>query len=237
VLRPLFDRATEYGHYYMGKAAEYASRRMFVRNLGAGDATRDNFEASLVSDDPIFCYLLGHGNADTYSAQNQEIVMRTCNGNESLIGRIVLLLSCSCGIRLGPDTVNKGALTVFCWAVDFTWVATEDPPFDNYARGFFEAVNAISNALVEGRITGEAMSRSMSTWERWIDYWLASDDPYASMVVQHMIHDRDGQRLFGDETVSVVAPGAPPEIITPEGIPLPLPLLTGQTLLLFSLLL
>ena len=219
----------------MGLAAEYASRRMFVRNLGAGDATRENFEASLTSDDPIFCYLLGHGNADTYSAQNQEIVMRTCNGNESLIGRIVLLLSCSVGIRLGPDAVNKGALAVFAWAVDFTWVAMEDPPVDNYAKGFFEAVNAISDALVEGRTTGEAMSRSMAKWDTWIDFWLASDDAYASMVVQQMIHDRDGQRLFGDETVSVVAPGA--DIITPEGMPLPLPLLTGQTLLLFSLLL
>jgi len=219
VLRPLFDKATEYGHYYMGIAAAYASRRMFVRSLGAADATRENFEASLESDDPIYCYLLGHGNPDTYTAQNQEVVMRTCSGNESLIGRVVLLLSCSCGVRIAPDAVNKGALAIFGWAVDFTWVAMADPEVDQYAKGFFEAVNAISNALVDGRTTREAMDASLTTWNRWIDRWSLSDDPYAPMVIQYMVNDRDGQRLFGDENIRITTEIAPP--IAP-GLPIQL---------------
>ena len=230
-LRPNFDPATAYGYYYMGVAAAYAARRMFVRSLGAGDATRANFEGALDSDDPAFCYLLGHGNADTYTAQNQEVVMRTCSGDESLIGRVVLLLSCSCGIRLAPSAVSKGAAAVHAWAVDFTWVAMGDPP-EPYSRGFFEAVNAISDAHAEGLTARVASDRSIAVWNGWIDYWAGSADPYAPMIIEKMVHDRDGQRLFGDAAATVTEP-APPGV---GGVPLPLPFLTGHALVMLSLL-
>ena len=231
-MRPSFDKATSYGHYYMGIAAAYASSRMFVRDIGGEGATKSNFDAALDEDDPVFCYLLGHGNADTYTAQNAEIVMRTCNGDERLIGRVTLLLSCSCGIRLAPSAVSKGATAVFAWAVDFTWVALADPAVDQYARGFFEAVNAISNALAYGRTTQEAMDLSIETWERWIDFWAGSEDPYASLVIQHMAHDRDGQRLFGDPSARVATLAPIPSAL---GVPISLPFLTGHTLVMLAL--
>jgi len=227
-VRPNFDRATGYAHYYMDLAAEYASRNMRVIDLDGSGATKSNIFAALGEEDPIFCYLNGHGNADTYSAQNKEVVMVTCSGDESLIGRVVLLLSCSCGIRLAPSAVSKGARTVFGWTVDFTWIAVEDAATDPYARGFFEAVNAVSNALVEGKTTGEAMNLSLAAWNQWIDYWTRSVDPYASMCIQWMIHDRDGQKLFGSPSARIATPVTPPPEI--EKIPLPLPVITGYAL-------
>ena len=228
-VRPLFDVATTYGNYYMGLAMEYARQRMTVRDLSGPDATTLNIFASLEEDDPMFCYFLGHGNADFYTAQDQEVVFQTCQGNERMIGRNLLLLSCSCGIRLGPDTADKGALAVHCWAVDFTWVAVEDPP-DLYAQGFFEAVNAISKAHVDGFTPNQAHLMSLEVWEQWIDYWAASPDEYASLVIQHLIHDRDGMRLFGiGDTPS--SPGG--GIMQPSAIELPL--IAGTTLLFFSL--
>lgn len=225
---PRFDTATEYGYYYMDKAARYASNLIFVRALGVQDATRDNIDAALDSDDPVFCYWLGHGNPDTYTAQNQEVVMMTCRGDERLIGRVVLLLSCSCGVNLAPDSVQKGAQAVFAYEVDFTWVAVTEPEIDHYARGFFESVNAICNSLAEGKTAGEANKVSLASWNRWIDTWSKSDDPYASAVIQNMIHDRDGQKLFGSPSARITTPMAPP----PEEVqvPLPLPLITGYAL-------
>lgn len=230
-VRPNFDPATEFGYYYMGLSAVYASRRMFVRCLGDGDATRANIEAALDMDDPIFCYMLGHGNADTYTAQNQEVVMRTCSGDEALIGRVVLLLSCSTGRRLAPDAAQKGALAVFAWDVDFTWVA-DGPPPNPKAQGFFEAVNAISNALADGGTARDAMDLSLAAWSRWIDHWVGSDDPYAPLVVQHMLHNRDGQRLFGDVSARVTVPGVPPEAAR---VPLQIPILAGHAITMLGL--
>ncbi len=229
-VRPNFDGATSYAHYYMDLAAQYASRNMRVIDLDRSGATKANIFTALEGEDPVFCFWNGHGNADTFSAQNKEVVMMTCNGNDSLIGRVVLLLSCSCGIRLAPDAVNKGATTVFGWVVDFTWIAVEDPATDPYARGYFEAVNAISNALVEGKTTQEAMDLSLAKWDEWIDYWTSSVDPYASMVVQYLIHDRDGQKLFGSPSATIVEPTPTPP--TPEigGIPISIPAITGYAL-------
>ena len=209
-------------------AAEYAARNMRVIDLDGRGANKVNIFTVIEEEDPIFCYLNGHGNADTYSAQDKEIVMVTCHGDESLIGRIVLLLSCSCGIRLAPSAVSKGATAVYGWKVDFTWIAVEDPATDPYARGYFESVNAISDALASGKTTQEAMNLSLATWNQWIDYWTRSVDPYASMVVQYMVHDRDGQRLFGSISARMTTPTAP----MPEAgkMPLPLPLITGYAL-------
>ncbi|GAH25639.1 unnamed protein product, partial [marine sediment metagenome] len=147
---------------------------------------------------------------------------------ESLIGRVVLLLSCSCGIRIAPSAVSKGATTVFAWTVDFTWIATEAPATDPYARGFFESVNHISDALAYGKTTQEAMNLSLASWTRWIDYWAGSADPYASQVIQWLVHDRDGQKLFGSNSARITTPAPPP----PEAgeIPISLPLITGYAL-------
>ena len=226
--RPNFDGATSYAHYYLDLAAQYASRNMRVIDLDRSGATKANIFKALEEEDPIFCYWNGHGNADTFSAQNKEVVMVTCHGDESLIGRVLLLLSCSCGIRLAPSAVNKGATTVFGWTVDFTWVAVEDAATDPYAQGYFEAVNAISNALVDGKTTGEAMNLSLAAWNQWIDYWTSSVDPYASMVIQYMIHDRDGQKLFGSTSARISAPMPPMPAV--GKIPLPLPVIMGYSL-------
>ena len=228
-VRPNFDGATSYAHYYMDLAAQYASGNMRVIDLDASGATKANIFAALEGEDPIFCYWNGHGNADTFSAQNKEVVMVTCHGDESLIGRVLLLLSCSCGIRLAPSAVSKGATTVFGWVVDFTWIAVEDPVTDPYARGYFESVNAIANALVEGKTTQEAMDLSLATWNQWIDFWTSSVDPYASMVIQYLIHDRDGQKLFGSPSATIVEPTPTPP--TPEigGIPISIPAITGYS--------
>jgi len=225
--RPNFDGATSYAHYYMDLVAQYASGNMRVIDLDASGATKANIFAALEGEDPIFCYWNGHGNADTFSAQNKEVVMVTCHGDESLIGRVLLLLSCSCGIRLAPSTVSKGATTVFGWVVDFTWIAVEDPVTDPYARGYFESVNAIANALVEGKTTGEAMNLSLASWNKWIDYWTRSVDPYASMVIQYMIHDRDGQKLFGSTSARIAEPTPPTPVIAE--IPISLPMITGYS--------
>ncbi|GAI43931.1 unnamed protein product, partial [marine sediment metagenome] len=156
---------------------------------------------------------------------------QTCHGDETLIGRVVLLLSCSCGVRIAPSAVSKGAVAVYAWTVDFTWVGVGTPETDPYGRGYFESVNVISNALAEGRTTQEAMNLSIASWNEWIDYWMGSDDPYASQVVQWLIHDRDGQTLFGAPNARITIPNA-----IPPGIPVPLPFLTGFNMVFLSLL-
>jgi hypothetical protein len=229
IARPEFDTATKYGNYYMGVAANYAKNKIILGDLSGPDATKNNINTALSEFDPILCFFLGHGNSDVYTCQNQELYMQTCFGNEVMQNRNLILLSCSCGIRLGPDTANKGAKAVHCWAVDFIWVASGDPP-DDYSKGYFEAVNEIWYAHVDGYLPKEAHDRSIAIWNKWIDYWIQSDDEYASLIVQHMINDRDGQRLYGvGDVPSVPVPGV--ELLSR----IELPMILGETLLFLSM--
>jgi hypothetical protein len=208
-MRPNFDTATKYGFYFMGLAIDHAlARGMRVVDLAGESARKAPYLDALAAEDPLFCYMLGHGNEDTYTGQKKEVIMKTCSGDETLIGRVALLLSCLTANRLGPSIVNKGGLAYFGWVVSFTWVVQEDydPATDRYAGGFFEAVNAISNTLADGGTTRAAMDASIAVWNRWIDYWTRSDDPYASEVVKWMVYDRDGQRLLGAEDARIHVP-------------------------------
>ena len=88
-VRSNFDEATTYGAYYMGLAMNYAQGRLQMQDLYAADATKANILAGLTELDPKFCYYLGHGNADVYTAQNQEVVFQTCTGNEAMTFDVV----------------------------------------------------------------------------------------------------------------------------------------------------
>ena len=215
-VRSKFDEATTYGAYWMGKAMDYAQGRLQMQDLYAADATKVNIIAGLNELDPRFCFYLGHGNADVYTAQDQEVVFQTCTGNEVMIGRVWLLLSCSCGIRLAPDTVNKGADAVIGWTVDFTWVATGTPETDIYSPPFFEAVIMNFKSLVDGSNTRDAVDRSVQVFNEGIDAWMQSADPYADMVVEHLIHDRDGLTLFGNPEAKILEGAVPP--LPPNGV-------------------
>ena len=89
----------------------------------------------------------------------------------------------------------------------------------------------ISNSLVDGYTTGEAFNRSIEVWDKWIDYWAGSIDEYASMVIQYLIEDRDGMRLFGDSTTRIATPSP----VTGDGVVQLSPLIIGEVLTLLSI--
>jgi len=145
------------------------------------------------------------GNSDIFTGQNLEHIFWTCN-NKELRGRVVYLLSCITGAKLGPDMVNnKGAAAFIGYKEVFSWLQEEfqDPLKDPYGKAFFEPVLEIIYRLADGYTTREAYNASMAKWNSWIDYWTKSDDPYAPMILQLLIHDRDVQILLGSEEARV----------------------------------
>jgi len=111
-----------------------------------------------------------------------------------------MLLSCVTAKELGPDAVeNKGCVTYIGYSEPFGWIFSPpagDPLVDPYARGFFEP--------------GDAFRASIDVWNRWIDFWSGSPDPMAPWILQWLIHNRDVQKLIGNETATVAVPTALP---------------------------
>jgi len=120
----------------------------------------------------------------------------------------VYLLSCITGAGLGPDMVNnKGCVCYMGYSNTFTWVqaAVQDPLVDPYAKAFYEPVLELIYHLADGHTAGEAFRASLDKWNEWIDYWSRSPDPYAPQVLMWLLHDRDCQKLIGDETARVTS--------------------------------
>jgi len=212
-IRPDFEPATHMGNLFFGHVVdEWAGRGMAITDLNGDDATRTKVLEALGTDDPVFVTGVGHGNSSTFTAQGYDRVFWTCDSSE-LAGRVAVLLSCVTAKELGPDAVeNKGCRTYIGYSEVFGWVYVPpagDPLGDPYARGFYEPVLELIRRLMDGASAGEAFRASIDVWNRWIDYWSRSVDPMAPWILQWLIHDRDVQKLIGDETATVAVPTPP----------------------------
>jgi hypothetical protein len=81
----------------------------------------------------------------------------------------------------------------------------QDPLVDGYGISFFEPVLEVIYRLADGATTGEAFKASIDKWNYWIDYWSRSTDPFAPTILMLLLHDRDCQKLIGDEAARVVS--------------------------------
>jgi len=208
VVRPDFEVATYLGSLALQHIVDYIRLRgLTLEDLRGDNAVRDKVLESLSRLDPIWCILLGHGNATTYTGQNFDRIFWECNSSE-LRDRVVYALSCITAARLGPDAVDKGCRTYIGYSEEFIWTqeAPVDPLADRYGRSFFEPVLELLYRLADGATTGEAFKASIDKWNYWIDYWSRSTDPAAPAILMYLIHDRDCQKLIGDDFATVTTP-------------------------------
>jgi hypothetical protein len=200
--------ATYIGSLALQHAVDHLQLRgISLDDLRVDDAVRTKVLDSLTRNDPIWFFGVGHGNEDLYTGQNYDRIFWTCD-NAELRGRVAFMLSCITAARLGPDSVNnKGCVCYMGYSDTFSWTqeAVQDPLVDRYGRAFFEPVLELIYHLAAGEMTGEAFKASLDKWNYWIDYWSRSTDPFAPAVLMLLLHDRDCQKLIGDETARVVS--------------------------------
>lgn len=204
---PDFETATYVGSLALKHVVdEWRDRGFEITDLHGDDAVRTRVLDALAAADPVFFFGVGHGNADVFTGQGYDKIFWTCDCGE-LAGRVAYMLSCVTAARLGPDAVSKGAACYIGYADTFGWIMekVQDPLVDRYARGFFEAALEIIRRLTGGASTAEAFRASIDVWNHWIDYWAKSPDPNAPWVLQWLLHDRDCQKLIGDEAARVAS--------------------------------
>lgn len=205
--RPNFETATYLGYLALQHAVDYLKAKGFtLDDLGGANAVRTKVLDSISRIDPIWFFGVGHGNASTFTGQNLNVIWQTCDCSQ-LSGRVVYLLSCITGAGLGPDMVNnKKAKTNISYKDVFGWYqkSIQDPLVDEYAKGFYEPVMELIYSLADGRTARESWNANMDRWNYWIDYWRRSTDSNAALILQELLHDRDCQVLFGDDSARVV---------------------------------
>jgi len=212
---PNFEVATKYGSYYYNLIDTSAMMNGFETvYLYKEDANRVNFLNMIRDNNPVLVSGVGHGNADTFTGQDQEILMQTADlaTMEISKGRHFVLLSCIVGKVLGRKIVEEyGGIAFQGYDEEFIFMATEYP--DDYASWFFNAHSEIEKALHKGATHEEAYRAAQDAWDNAIKKAPLQCRPY-------LIHDKECHVLWGDKNARITEESEPPvPPVPPENCP------------------
>jgi hypothetical protein len=181
-----------------------------ITELKGSDANPTAIDNAIDSGDPILVWGIGHGNVDVYTVECKTIYMRVCDARTAkMAGRVIHLNSCLTAQQLGPDLINKGALTYYGSNEEF-WLYIGSPPCsDRAARAVFLAELQVEASLMDGRTTGQAQEDRLKRYDEEIDYWTTGDGrnhPDAATIVRLLQIDKSIAVMLGRPDVRVTTP-------------------------------
>jgi len=151
----------------------------------------------------------GHGSADDCTGDQTVVIWHTCSYPTSTVEKkIIFLLSCLTGQRLGPDMAQKGASAVLAYdeVYIFNVAGDADPLNDSYLKRFFMPILDGYHAVITG-----------SNAKKWYDTIIAAaqsaitDPSLPEHVKANIAWDANHLRLFGDPNATIQpAPPQPP---------------------------
>jgi len=167
---------------------------------------------------------VGHGDVDAFTGQNEAVLLEVGKYDpREVAGKVIKLLSCQCGVALGPDMVKNGALSVQAYTDDYLWVCDADlasvPWSDEMAATSLMPVVEGLNALLDGRTAREAFNIELDGYSR------NAEVEENELIKSCLEFNRGNAILIGEETAKIVARPPLPlifKIIPPPPIILPL---------------
>jgi len=162
----------------------------------------------------------GHGEADTFTGQNEALLLKVGQYNPREVeGKVIKLLSCQTGVELGPDLVANGCVVYLGYTDDYLWVCDADlvltPWVDKLAATSLMPVIDSINALLDGRMAKEAHEIELEGYRQNAE---VEEDELIKSCLEFNL---DNAVLLGDPEARVKArprislPIGPPPIILP----------------------
>jgi len=163
---------------------------------------------------------MGHGEADTFTGQNEALILKVGQYDPKEIrGKVIKLLSCDTGVELGPDLVANGCVVYLGYTDDYLWVMDADlastPWVDKMAATCLMPVVESINALLDGKTAGAAFEAELARYDCYAE--VEEDE----LIKSCLEFNRDNAVLLGDPEARVRArprislPIGPPPIILP----------------------
>lgn len=114
---------------------------------------------------------VGHGDVDVFTGQNEAVILEVGKYDPKEVrGKVIKLLSCQCGVELGPDLVRNGAACAMGYTDDYVWVMDADlastPWSDEIAATSLMPVIDGLNALLDGKTAKEALDIELEGYSR-----------------------------------------------------------------------
>ncbi len=113
----------------------------------------------------------GHGGVDVFTGQNEAVLLEVGQYSPREVrGKVIKLLSCQCGVILGPNLVRNGCAAFMGYTDDYVWVMDADlastPWADEMAATSLMPVVDGLNALLDGKSAREALNIELEGYSR-----------------------------------------------------------------------
>jgi len=219
VLMSDFDLATRSASGFM---LRYIAPRVEPVQLFSMLVRRTPFRLSAPQSDVIIG--VGHGDVDAFTGHNEALILEVGRYDPREVeGKVIKLLSCQTGVKLGPDLIGNGAASFAGYKDDYLWIMDADlvltPWSDKMAATSLMPVIDGLNALLDGRTAREAFDTELEGYRRNAE---AEQDELMRALIEF---NRDNAVLLGDPGARVRSrPGLalPFQLIPPPPIFLPI---------------
>ncbi|MFH1078484.1 MAG: hypothetical protein V1745_04380 [Patescibacteria group bacterium] len=204
VTRPEHDIATKYlacwSEAILDEAKCHGVRAIDLRRK---KANRKEFEGRVRKLNPKLLVLHGHGNKECVTGHDNEVLLRTGENSDVLVGKITYAVSCDAAFGLGAEVAGHPDTAFIGYDDKFVFSLRQDklhhPLRDDRARPFMEMSNQVAISLVKGQSCINAHHRSQAVGKAHFRKLLSSaSDPDALMDARNLWWDMKHQVCLGD---------------------------------------
>ncbi len=175
-------------------------QKLRITRLQGSKASRANVASEARRDGVQFITGSGHGTETKFRGHSGEAVFEIGKYNSDEVkNRIIHLMSCRSGKKLGPDMVKKGGLAFFGYSDDLTIL-------ERHKEILYECDAEIDKGLAEGLMVAAVHQRAVAIFEAHIDRLTAMEHQEDSDGARYLAADLDFFRTpvvdprFGDAT-------------------------------------
>lgn len=178
-----------------------------ITELLGTDANPTRIKQEIANSSPLFCSMVGHGNASTYTCQNLAPLLDANNPTELALitGRVIDLCSCLTAVTLGPALISAGAVSYLGYSTEF-WFYTGDVAGTTRAvQSPFLAEFQFTASILQGKSTGDARTDQLAKYDEEIAYWttgVGKDYVDASELAQVLQLNKNISTFLGAGSVS-----------------------------------
>jgi len=181
--------------------------KCYLYVLYGDDARKDKVYTTLREHKEIIpCLMLGHGNDNVYTGQNDEVIFESCNyPSEVIQGRVFWFISCRVGLGLCPDMVSKGAIACVGETEDYYFYIdpNTDALSDAFVYPFVMSELKGFTKFLEGYTIEEAWRTCVDSMYKYADLY---ESKGFSDVAETLRFDADHRKLFGNGSYRLTAP-------------------------------
>lgn len=178
--RPCYDITLNYLHYY-SKELVVESNQLGHKTIDKEkkDANREMILSVIKKQNPELIMFNGHGSPEEICGHKQEVIISTSKNPETLKDTVVYSLSCSSALKLGPKSIEKGAISFIGYELDFALGKDADseasPRHDKIAKLFLEPSNILFSSLLNRNDVKTSVEKAKKKMKDNIDYLHTTD--------------------------------------------------------------